>query len=230
VLLVLLSMSIGCWALLFYKIVTLRLKMKHAKHAYAIISKSMSFDDLLAKAATIAPTFAGEIIANYLTEFKKMLTHYNYLLSEADWQAYQAVTYQLLDEEIQKEEESLPILSTCAGAAPLLGLFGTVWGLIHAFIGISQQKSADIASVAPGIAEALITTLAGLLVAIPALVMYSYLQNRVRLLEQVLASLTEKCFSLMRIVALKGVGLKNELEWTAAVRPEGERREQAEGL
>ena len=76
---------------------------------------------------------------------------------------------------ILHDEAYVPILSSCAAVAPLLGLFGTVWGLIHAFLQISQTQVADLATVAPGISEALITTLAGLMVAIPALIMYNYL-------------------------------------------------------
>jgi len=73
-----------------------------------------------------------------------------------------------------------------------LGLFGTVWGLVHAFIRISEKQSADITTVAPGIAEALITTLAGLLVAIPALVMYHYLMSEIRTIERQLFILADK--------------------------------------
>jgi len=77
----------------------------------------------------------------------------------------------------------MPIFTATIAISPLLGLFGTVWGLIHAFMRISEKQSADIATVAPGIAEALITTLAGLMVAIPAVVMLCYLQSQVRALE-----------------------------------------------
>jgi len=81
------------------------------------------------------------------------------------------------------EESYLWILSTSAAAATLLGLFGTVWGLIHAFLRISQKQSADIVTVAPGIAEALMTTLVGLIVAIPALILFNYLSVQVRRME-----------------------------------------------
>jgi biopolymer transport protein ExbB/TolQ len=74
----------------------------------------------------------------------------------------------------------------------LLGLFGTVWGLIHAFIRISEKQAADITVVAPGIAEALITTLAGLIVAIPALIMYNYLIVRVRHIETQMVQLADR--------------------------------------
>jgi len=72
-----------------------------------------------------------------------------------------------------------------------LGLLGTVWGLIHAFMNISQQQSADIATVAPGIAEALITTLVGLIVAIPALALYHYLLGQVQVVQMRVQSLSD---------------------------------------
>ncbi|NDD54489.1 hypothetical protein EBZ39_11550, partial [bacterium] len=67
-----------------------------------------------------------------------------------------------------------------------------IWGLIHAFIDISQEKSADIATVAPGMAEALIVTLAGLIVAIPAMLAYYYFANQLKRYEFQLAELGDK--------------------------------------
>ena len=74
------------------------------------------------------------------------------------------------------------MLATTAGAAPFVGLFGTVWGIMKAFAAMSVTGSASISSVAPGVSAALTTTVAGLAVAIPALVGYNYLMNRVRIL------------------------------------------------
>ena len=73
-----------------------------------------------------------------------------------------------------------------------MGLFGTVWGLIQAFMAIGEKQSADIAAVAPGIAQALTTTLAGLLVAIPAFVMFSYLSWQLKSLEQKLMQFADR--------------------------------------
>ena len=74
----------------------------------------------------------------------------------------------------------------CASAAPFIGLFGTVWGIMNSFRGMSLQGSAGIAAVAPGIAEALITTAAGIGVAIPAIVAYNLLNRRVQLMTALL--------------------------------------------
>jgi len=69
---------------------------------------------------------------------------------------------------------SLPFLATCGSSAPFIGLFGTVWGIMHSFHSIGLQKSASLATVAPGISEALIATAIGLAVAIPATIAYNY--------------------------------------------------------
>jgi len=73
---------------------------------------------------------------------------------------------------------SLPFLATTGSAAPFIGLFGTVWGIMVSFHDIGQRGSASLAVVAPGISEALVATAAGLAVAIPAVIFYNYYSNR----------------------------------------------------
>lgn len=73
-----------------------------------------------------------------------------------------------------------PFLATTAAATPFIGLFGTVWGIMVAFRDIGRTGSTSLVTVAPGIAEALINTAAGLFAAIPALVAYNYFANRLR--------------------------------------------------
>lgn len=82
--------------------------------------------------------------------------------------------------EISSMEKRLIVLSTVVSVSPFLGLLGTVWGIMNAFLSIGLTGSADLASVGPGIAEALITTAAGLAVAIPALIAYNYFVDTVR--------------------------------------------------
>lgn len=85
-----------------------------------------------------------------------------------------------LAEEVIELRRHLIVLATTAGAAPFVGLFGTVWGIMKAFAAMSVTGTASIGSVAPGVSAALTTTVAGLAVAIPALIGYNYLMNRVR--------------------------------------------------
>ena len=89
----------------------------------------------------------------------------------------------VLDVTIQRETERLEskllVLSTIASAAPFIGLFGTVWGIMTSFTAISVSKNSSLAVVAPGIAEALFATAIGLFAAIPALMAYNKLQAEV---------------------------------------------------
>jgi len=84
-----------------------------------------------------------------------------------------------MDVAIAKESETmqsgLSVLATVGSTAPFVGLFGTVWGIMHAFIGIAASQNTSLAVVAPGIAEALLATALGLLAAIPAVVFYNKL-------------------------------------------------------
>ena len=77
--------------------------------------------------------------------------------------------------EANRLKHGMGILATTANISPLIGLLGTVWGVMYSFISIGQQGSATIAVVAPGIAEALMTTIAGLCVAIPAMAGHNFL-------------------------------------------------------
>ncbi len=78
-------------------------------------------------------------------------------------------------EESDKLEQSLPFLATVGSAAPFIGLFGTVWGIMNSFTAIAASKDTSLAVVAPGIAEALFATAIGLLAAIPAVIAYNKL-------------------------------------------------------
>jgi biopolymer transport protein TolQ len=83
--------------------------------------------------------------------------------------------------EVNKLERRIPFLATTASMAPFIGLFGTVWGIMAAFEGIGQTGSTNLGVVAPGIAEALVATAAGLVAAIPAVYFYNALSGRVKL-------------------------------------------------
>lgn len=99
-------------------------------------------------------------------------------ISILEMESLQRTLSRLASEEMMILEKSLSVLATASSVGPLLGLLGTVWGIMEAFIGISRRGNASIGAVAPGVAVALITTVIGLLVAIPALVAYNFFQSR----------------------------------------------------
>jgi biopolymer transport protein TolQ len=85
-------------------------------------------------------------------------------------------------QQLTNLERTLTFLATTASATPFIGLFGTVWGIMHAFLGLSTTQSSSIQAVAPGIAEALIATATGLFAAIPAVVAYNSFSRQIRVL------------------------------------------------
>ncbi len=86
------------------------------------------------------------------------------------------------NQEVTKLERALTFLATIASTAPFIGLFGTVWGIMNAFRGLSTAQSSSIQAVAPGISEALIATAVGLAAAIPAVVAFNHFNREVRVL------------------------------------------------
>lgn len=89
----------------------------------------------------------------------------------------------VLSREMERMEGGLTMLATVGSISPYVGLFGTVWGIMNAFIGLGDAKQASLAMVAPGIAEALIATAVGLFAAIPAVVAYNHFSTKVDFFE-----------------------------------------------
>ncbi|MDM4771720.1 protein TolQ [Solimonas sp. SE-A11] len=85
--------------------------------------------------------------------------------------------------EVERLEGGLAMLATIGSTSPYVGLFGTVWGIMAAFVSIGAQKQASLATVAPGIAEALIATAMGLFAAIPAVIAYNFFTRSVERME-----------------------------------------------
>ena len=191
----LLLMSITCWTIFFYKLILLRVKREQMRQAIGAIKVTKDLHGLVSLASEISKTLPGHFLAQNLAFLKGLVQR-----READqayvaireWEGVQNYANQSLDEMIFQEERYMPFLFSCAGVSTLIGLFGTVWGLIHAFVRISEYQSADITTVAPGIAEALITTLAGLVVAIPAYIMFHYLTVQNRKLEYQLSVFADR--------------------------------------
>lgn len=209
VLLILLFMSVFCWAIFFYKVIMFRLKRRQLQDAVTALKRVTTIEGLIATANRLTNTLPGYLISKTLVTFKHTvhksdgLTHT--LLTEESFQRVSETIDETVQELVELQESYLPMLSVSAAVSPLLGLFGTVWGLVHAFVRIGQLQTADIATVAPGIAEALITTLAGLIVAIPALVMYHYVANKVRWIERQLYTCADQINGIMRSLCVKEV-------------------------
>lgn len=97
-------------------------------------------------------------------------------------------------------EKYLVVLATTVSISPLLGLLGTVWGILIAFVGMGNVGSASLTIMGSGIAEALVTTVAGLLVAIPALIGYNWITNKVQILTREMENFSTRILSYIQAV------------------------------
>lgn len=107
-------------------------------------------------------------------------------------------------EEVARMERALIFLASTGSTTPFIGLFGTVWGVMGAFQGIGLRGSTSIGVVAPGIAEALIATAAGLAAAIPAVIAYNYYVSRVKATATQMDSFTEELLRIIRRAKTRG--------------------------
>ncbi len=99
-------------------------------------------------------------------------------------------------QQLTRLERSLSFLATTASTAPFVGLFGTVWGIMNAFRGLSVSRASTIQAVAPGISEALVATAVGLGAAIPAVVAYNHFVQRVRVLNAEMENFTSEFLNI----------------------------------
>ncbi|MCC7203032.1 MAG: MotA/TolQ/ExbB proton channel family protein [Nitrospirae bacterium] len=181
VLLILFIFSIVSWAVMFFKFFQFRRIEKDSREFMGTFSKIENIHQLYTLSKNKDNPLASLVKEGYARfyEIKKgqggLLTDRPAFLNAIDRRLKSTS-----EDEISYYEEYLSFLATTGNVTPFIGLFGTVWGIIHAFQQIGLQGSANIAAVAPGIAEALIATGAGLATAIPAVIGYNYLLNRVR--------------------------------------------------
>lgn len=168
VLLILLFFSIYSWAIIFFKIKLLSKVEKESEEFHTAFIKSKEWDHLYmsTKKHSISP------LAN--------LFRAAYSMKDAGRNELRSSLKRVEAMEANRLEKYLTFLATTGSTAPFIGLFGTVWGIMNSFMGIGRVGAASLAVVAPGIAEALIATAAGLIAAIPAVVAYNYFLSRTR--------------------------------------------------
>jgi len=198
--------SVVCIAIIVFKFVSFRKQTKQMQELLKQLRTARQFTDLVGISKEYKESLGGKLLIENLSELRLMLDNAKKdgtVLKEQDLENLEIFSEKLSGSLLLEEEVYLPVLGSCAAVGPLVGLFGTIWGLIHAFLDISQQQSTDIATVAPGIAEALITTLGGLVVAIPALIAFHYFSNELRKFEFQLGDVSDKFLTLAKQVFVK---------------------------
>jgi biopolymer transport protein TolQ len=195
VLLVLGVLSIVSWAIIFYKLWTFGRAERQSKSFLDIFRRSNKFSEVQAVCHSLEQSPLVGLFQSGYSELTAQLRQAPSAVpngtpnpaapaARPTLKSIAAVDRALLRAsgvEVNKLEHRISFLATTASIAPFVGLFGTVWGIMIAFLGISQTGSTNLGAVGPGIAEALITTAMGLATAVPAVVAYNYFSQRVKI-------------------------------------------------
>lgn len=191
VMILLLVFSVVCWAIVITKAITLSRARKHTQLFFDAFRESRRFSILYAEAkqlnfSPVAQVFkAGYAELNRLSRFQS--AHHRNNPEGAHEPEYEKTgmdnvtrsLQQAVSAERSRLERGVNFLATTGSSAPFIGLFGTVWGIMQSFLAISEKETVSLGTVAPGIAEALIATAAGLAAAIPAVIFYNYFLGRI---------------------------------------------------
>ncbi len=193
VMLTLLIFSLGSWSIIFMKIRMFK-KATNATDNFLESfwsSKTLNDAEITAKDHPLSPE--ANVFSTGFAELQKInkIRNHGNEGPPSEPLEMQLATMDNLKRAIRKAEsqeianlgKSLSFLATTGSAAPFIGLFGTVWGIMASFHDIGMRGSASLAVVAPGISEALVATAAGLAVAIPAVIAYNYFANQLNGIE-----------------------------------------------
>ena len=183
VMLLLITISVVSWAFIFQR----NAALKRAQ------TEMVAFEDKFWSGADLNKLYQelsarqsidgmGNIFCAGFKEFVRMRKSGNAATQSIVDGTYRAMRV-AMSREIDSLESKLPFLATAGSISPYIGLFGTVWGIMNAFIALGQVQQATLAMVAPGIAEALIATAIGLFAAIPAVIAYNRFSNQVEKIE-----------------------------------------------
>tara|TARA_B100001121_G_C18505733_1_gene534225 strand:- start:70 stop:774 length:705 start_codon:yes stop_codon:yes gene_type:complete len=179
VMFVLLILSVICWSIIFEKFTKIRKLNKSADNFENNFWSGLNIEKIK---KDIGSTAAHPMEAIFLSGIKELnASSSSKSLNSTDNQIIEnrieKVMMTALNKEVEILEKNINFLATTGSAAPFIGLFGTVWGIMNSFQSIATAKNTSLTIVAPGIAEALLATAMGLLAAIPAVIAYNRLAS-----------------------------------------------------
>ncbi len=190
VLLVLLGASIACWAVIFSKWRMIQLATLENEKFLEIFWGGKNVEEILAKSDQFTHSPVAAVFKQGIKELRKVSSHDSGSIHSDKVEQIIRTLTRASTNEVASAERNLGWLASTASAAPFIGLFGTVWGIMNSFQSIGATGAANLAVVAPGISEALITTATGIGAAIPAVIGYNFFVGQVKKL-----AIELECFS-----------------------------------
>jgi biopolymer transport protein TolQ len=179
VLVLLLAFSVACWIIIGFKALHISRARGESSRFLKVFDQARSFAALAPNVAEFRSSPFARIFAVGYDELARIAPGQRVPLNDAQGTHVESVTRRAAAREIIHLESWMALLGTIGSTAPFIGLFGTVYGIMDAFLSIGNQQNANLPVVAPKIAEALIATAMGLVAAIPAVMAYNYFSRRV---------------------------------------------------
>lgn len=195
VMILLLAASIVTWAIWMSKWLQLASARKQIKKLLAQVITLHQFEE--ASHLQLDEASAGKSLIDATEREITISRQENAWVDEGIKQRVAARLERLQITEAESMGVGMGILATVGAVAPFVGLFGTVWGIMNAFIGIARSQTTNLAVVAPGIAEALLATAMGLIAAIPAVVIYNHFSRKITAYRSLLADVSTSLLILV---------------------------------
>lgn len=187
VLLILLLFSTISWAIIILKLILIRRTRRESESFFKIYYGSRKLSSIYAETKEMRQNPFAAIFRESCIELNRITQsnpeggeNITFSTELPGLESIERTLNRTATSELNRYERTLSFLATTGSTAPFIGLFGTVWGIMDAFRSISIRGSASLAVVAPGIAEALVATAAGLAAAIPAVVAYNYFVGKIK--------------------------------------------------
>jgi len=188
--------SVWCWAIIFNKLAAFRRIRRRIEAFEDEFWSGQSLEELYRSHAEENVDGLAAVFVAAMREWKRSHEGDKPALASLS-QRIDRVMTMTLSREGEEMERGLSVLASTGSAAPFIGLFGTVWGIMTAFQAIAQAESTNLAVVAPGIAEALLATALGLLAAIPATIFYNKLANDVARITQQMEGFADEFLAIL---------------------------------
>jgi biopolymer transport protein TolQ len=205
VLVLLMLMSLVSWYVIGTKSLYLSRAMGRSNRFLDAFWKTSRLDDVWKLSEDMGPSPISEVFRAGYVELAKLRRRRNEQGNEAaaethvgDIESVERSLSRARTTAVTEMESKVPFLATTASAAPFIGLFGTVWGIMNSFRNIGAKGAANLTTVAPGIAEALVATAIGLVAAIPAVMAYNYLSRRIRVISAEMETFANDFLNIIR--------------------------------
>ena len=202
VLLALIFFSLVSWFIIAYKFFYLRKAQHESEEFLEVFWHSKRLDMIYQSSETLRRSPLAQLFRAGYNELSKLKSQAK---GEGSMRSHlgdlENIHRALRNASVNEEthlESMVPFLATTGSTAPFVGLFGTVWGIMNSFVNIGVEESANLVTVAPGIAEALVATAIGLFAAIPAVIGFNYFNTRIKILAAEMESFSNDFLNIIR--------------------------------